>query len=102
MTTTPRNPRLTRRSQAWLALLLVAMFANVIAFVTHDHSAAAPKSHIVACDWCVTHAGFAPPPQVSTPCDFAQRAQDKIVQIRTVVLYSSPLLTARPRGPPLA
>ncbi|MBL8270972.1 hypothetical protein [Steroidobacter sp.] len=102
MSTPLRNSRLTARSQAWLALVLVAMFANVIAFVTHDHSAPAPQSHIVACDWCVAHAGFASPPQVTNPCDFVQRATDEVVQTRTVAIYSSPLLTAQPRGPPFA
>jgi len=94
----------TRRLQALLAAVLLAVFLNTIAVVTHDHAsdASVGGSHVALCGFCVAHAGYAGASEHSLLPAKASPSEERIVGFTASFPPSNVRLAAQPRGPPLS
>jgi hypothetical protein len=93
-----------RRLQVLLAAVLLAVFLNTIAVVTHDHAsdAGVGASHAALCSFCVSHAGYAGASEYSLlPAKASQRVE-RVADFTSAFSQSNLLLAAQPRGPPLS
>jgi hypothetical protein len=94
----------TRRLQALLAAVLLTVFLNTIAVVTHDHAsdASVGVSHAALCGFCVSHADYAGASEHSLLPAQAAPGEERIVGFTLSFPQSNVRLAAQPRGPPLS